>query len=209
MDLELAVTEVELLSQLKSVQEKRRSLLTVISMFTKEADTPAALVHSPAQEPPVENGRELEPVFEDLATSQLDTSGITATAEPETEAAPTTQSKGAKTALSSTKRNKTKIKQKAGVANIASGWQPYVREEFSNTSLPSAVYAVLQREAERVFEIPALMNNIFINELPKEVENKARRQVTNILSHGARMNKWYRGQLGQYSMSCSAAKASS
>ncbi len=37
--------------------------------------------------------------------------------------------------------------------------------------------------------------------------DKARRQVTNILSDGARKNKWYRGQLGYYSMSKASAKA--
>jgi len=47
--------------------------------------------------------------------------------------------------------------------------------------LPSAVYAVLKREAERVFEIPAVMNTIFVDDLPTEAGNKARRQVTNIL----------------------------
>jgi len=83
------------------------------------------------------------------------------------------------------------------------GW--YVREEFSNT-LPSAVYAVLKREAERVFEIPG--HELFVDDLPTEAGNKARRQVTNILSNGARMNKWYRGQLGSYSMSKAADQCS-
>ncbi len=204
VDSELAVTEADLLSQLESVQEKRRSLKTVLSIFTKEADTPGTAVESSVQNLPVEDSRKLEPVLEDLATSQLDTSGITATAEPL--AAPTTKSEGAKTARSSTKKSKTTTKQKAGVANIASGWQPYVREEFNNISLPSAVHAVLQREAERVFEIPAVMNTIFVDDLPTEAGSKARRQITNILSNGALKNKWYRGQLGFYSMSKAAAK---
>jgi hypothetical protein len=207
VDSELAVTEAQLFSQLESVQEKRRSLRTVINLFTT-ADTPAtAPVESPAQNPPGENDRELEPVFEDLATPQLGTSG--ATAEPETEAAPATQSKEAKTTLSSKTMMGTTFKKKAKAANKGLGWQQYVREEFSRTSLPSAVYAVLQRQTERVFEISALVNAIFVDEIPDQLRSKVRRQVSNILSSGARQNKWYRSQLGQYSMSEAAVVNSS
>jgi len=38
--------------------------------------------------------------------------------------------------------------------------------------LPSAVYAVLKREAERVFEIPAVMNTIFVDDLPPRLGTK-------------------------------------
>ena len=72
--------------------------------------------------------------------------------------------------------------------------------------MPEAVYAVLQHQADAVLEIPAIMNAIFADKLPQEVGNKARRQVTNILSNGALKNKWYRGQPGQYSISKVAAK---
>ena len=54
---------------------------------------------------------------------------------------------------------------------------------------------------------PAVVKAIFSDTLPAEAEGKARRQVTKILSDGARRNKWYRGQLGYYSMSKAAAKA--
>jgi hypothetical protein len=183
-------------------------------MFSEtEAYTPAAPVEESVQKPSAENNSKLEPVFEDLATPQLGTLGVTATAEPETGAVPATQSKGGKTTLSPTMRNKTTMattfKKKAKVANKALGWQQYVREEFSNTSLPEAVYAVLQREADRVFEIPAIVNAIFVDHLPTQVGSKAHRQISNILSEGARKNKWYRGQLGQYSMSGAAAEANS
>ena len=80
-----------------------------------------------------------------------------------------------------------------------------MREEFSGNSLPEAVHTVLQRGAERVFEIPAIVKAIFVEQLPMDVGSKARRQVTNILSEGARKNKWYRGQIGYYSVSRTAA----
>ena len=79
-----------------------------------------------------------------------------------------------------------------------------MREEFSLSSLPEAVYSVLQRSFDQVFEIPALMNTIFVDSLPTEIASKVRRQITNILSEGARKNKWYRDQLGRYSMSRAA-----
>jgi len=211
VDSELAVTEAELLSQLKSVQEKRRSLKTVISMFTK-ADTPAtAPVKEPAQTPPAESGKELEPGGENLAALPVETSRATATAESGTEAAADTESIGAKkTALSPITRNKTtKFKQITKAANRASVWQQYVREEFSNASLSEAVYLVLQRGVDKVFEIAAIVNAIFVDDLPTQVESRARRQVTNILSEGARKNKWYRGQIGYYSMSKAVAQANS
>ena len=63
----------------------------------------------------------------------------------------------------------------------------------------------LQRHADEVLEISAIMNAIFSDDLPKDVGSQARRQGTNILSTGAMKNKWYRGQLGQYSMSRRAA----
>ena len=96
------------------------------------------------------------------------------------------------------------MKQKANTTSRGSGWHDYLREEFSQTSLPEAVYSVLQRSFDQVFEIPALMNTIFVDSLPTEIASKVRRQITNILSEGARKNRWYRGQLGRYSMSRAA-----
>ena len=215
VDSELAVQEAELLSQLESIQEKRRSLKTVISLFAKP-DTPATApieattpIKERAQTPSTDTGRELELVSNDLVAPPLETSRATATAESKTEAAPDTKPKGSeKTASSHNRRNKTtKFTRPANAAKNASGWQQYVREEFSNTSLLESVSLVLQRQADKVFEIPAIVNTIFVDELPKDVGFKARRQVTNILSEGARKNKWYRGQLGCYSMSRAAANA--
>jgi len=144
-----------------------------------------------------------------LATPPLETSKASATAESETEAAPDTKSTATKKMTPSlTKGDKTtKFTRKAKTAKTALGWQQYVREEFNKTSLPEAVYAVLQHHADRVFEIPAIVNAVFRDELPKEFRSKVRRQVTNILSEGVRKNKWYRGQPGYYSMSRAAAEA--
>jgi len=74
-------------------------------MFTStEADTLLHLLRNQYRNHS-ENNSKLEP-FEDLATPQLGTLEVTATAEPETEQYHT-QSKGGKTTLSPTMRNKT------------------------------------------------------------------------------------------------------
>jgi len=210
VDSQLAVQEAELLSQLESVQEKRQSLQTVVSLFTP-LDTPAtAPISLPAQTPSVKTAKELEPVGFDLAAATLETSKANPTAKSPTETSSEPYSQGTKKTVPSTvrKNQTTKFTRSTKATKTASGWQRHVRQEFSHISLPSAVSLVLQREAERVFDIPAVVKAIFGDKLSLEVESKARRQVTNILADGARKNKWYRGQLGSYSMSKAAAKAS-
>lgn len=205
VDSELAGQEGELLSQLESVQEKRKSLKTVISLFT--TDTPsAAPIKEAAQTPP----DEAEPAGEDLLALPLE-SRTTATVEPQARSVPDTESNGVKKKVpSSNRRNETtKFTHPPKASKKASQWQQYVREEFRTTSLPEAVALVLRRQADAVLEIPTIVNAICVDEIPKDVKSKARRQVTNILSNGARKNKWYRGQLGYYSMSRAAAQASS
>ena len=203
VDSELAIQEEELLSELKSVQEKRRSLKIVLSLFS-EADTVKTVpISEPVQTPaPVDSG---------LASPALETSPEIDTVQAETEAASDNMSNGAKKSVSSpNKRNKPpKFTRPLKVTHKGSGWQQYVRDEFRNASLSDAVSLVLQRQYDQVFAIPAIVNSIFVDELPQEVGNKARRQVTNILSEGARKNKWYRGQLGYYSMSRTAAQDNS
>lgn len=188
VDSELAVQEAELLFQLESVQEKRQSLRTVISLFTK-ADTPTSV--------PAETESELEAAS--TATLPSETLKAHATTDLQTEAGSDTKPKATKTLPP-------KFTQKAKVAKKSLGWQQYIREEFNQTSLPEAVYAVLQHQAEHVLEIPAIMNAMFTNNLPNELRSKVRRQVTNILSEGVKKNKWYRGQPGYYSMSRVAAE---
>ena len=212
VDSELAVTEAELLSQLESVQEKRRSLLTVVNMFATADEVSAAPIESPAPPPPAETNGQLEPVSHNYSAPSLEISLASTTDSVQTEAVLTNQSnKNKKKTSSPISKNKTKkeVTQKANATRRGSGWHDYMRDEFSHTSLPEAVYSVLQRSSDQLFEIPAIVNAIFVDEITKELESKVRRQITNILSEGARKNKWHRGQIGQYSISKAAAKASS
>ena len=211
VDSELAATEADLLSQLESVQEKRRSLKTLVNMFATADEVSATPIEPPAPPPPAENNGQLKPVSENSSVPSLEISLASTTDSVQTEAVLTNQSnKNKKKTSSPISKNKTKkeVTQKANATRRGSGWHDYMRDEFSHTSLPEAVYSVLQGSSDQVFEIPAIVNAIFVDEITKELESKVRRQITNILSEGARKNKWYRGKLGQYSIS-PAAKASS
>ena len=66
---------------------------------------------------------------------------------------------------------------------------------------------MLKRQADAVLEIPTIVQTIFGEEMPQEARKQARPQVTNILANGVLKGKWYRGQLGAYSMSRAAAQA--
>jgi len=71
VDAQLAVQEAELLSQLESVQEKRQSLKTVVSLFTHVASPATAPISLPAQTPPVKKG------FINKTLSSLESSSTT------------------------------------------------------------------------------------------------------------------------------------
>ena len=205
VDAELAVQEAELFSHLESVREKQRSLQTVINLFL-DADTPApAPPKEPAQTRPVETEKEPEPMSEDLAALPLETSRESATAEAEARVASDIQpNEDPKKGISSTRRNKTTRATPPQATKKTSEWQEYVREEFGKASLAAAVSSVLQRQADAAWEVSAIMGAIFVDKLPQEAGDIAHRRVRNILSEGVRKNEWYRGQLGQYSLSKAA-----
>lgn len=80
-----------------------------------------------------------------------------------------------------------------------------MRSEFRNSSLPQAIAEVIHSQAERVWDISAVVDAIFVEHIPVEVKKKVRLQITNLLATEARENKWYRGQQGSYTMSKEAA----
>jgi hypothetical protein len=83
-------------------------------------------------------------------------------------------------------------------------WQQYLRDEFSNATLAQAVSEVMQQQPEQVLEIAAIVDAIFVDEIPQGVRSKARERVSNVLSVGVKKEKWYRGAAGSYSMSTTA-----
>lgn len=220
VDSQLAAQEAELSAKLQDIQEKRTSLKTVISLFTP-SDTPATVtVEEPSETPSAtvavkeptealstETLREPEPIAEELATPQETAKG-NGTVQPQMPLTPDIQPQKAKKTPSSVRTKQTnKSAPLRKTARKTEGWQQYLRAEFEQTALPEAVLKVLQRQRDTVLEIPAIVDVIFVDEIPQAARTKARRQITNILSEGVRKNKWYRGQSGKYSMSKAAAEA--
>jgi hypothetical protein len=87
-------------------------------------------------------------------------------------------------------------------------WQQYLRSEFSNAPLATAVSEVMQRQPHQVLETVAIVDTIFVDEIPRDVRSKARERVSNVLSVGVKKEKWYRGGAGSYSMSKAAVEDS-
>ena len=134
-----------------------------------------------------------QPAAKKTATkTELSTTDQTLSAED-------TQSSKAKSVSSASKTKQPTAAKKT--AKTSGRWQDYLREEFSNSALSEAVGQVLQRQPEEVLETAAIINAIFVDELPKGVRNTARERIANVLSDGVRKNKWYRAEAGSYSMS--------
>ncbi len=121
------------------------------------------------------------------------------TTTEQTLSAEDTQSSKAKLVSSASKTKQPTAAKKT--AKTSGRWQDYLREEFSNSALSEAVGQVLQRQPEEVLETAAIIDAIFVDELPKGVRNTARERIANVLSDGVRKNRWYRAEAGSYSMS--------
>ncbi len=185
VDADLATQEVELSAQLTSIQEKRYSLKTVIDMFAPAPTADTVPVAKPVTE-------------ERSQPSASDT-------ESEAPAAPLPQKRQAKknAALTSSEQSQKSapVKKRSEAPNT---WQQYVKDEFSNATLSEAVSEVMQQRSELVLEIATIIDSIFVNDIPKEIRSTARERISNVLSVGSKSGKWYRGQLGKYSMSKAA-----
>ena len=192
VDSGLAAQEAELTAQLESLQAKRNSLKTVLGLFASTATPPTA------------------------ATTEAATTSITELeqAEPVAESSPTTSAidePAAQTDSASKPRRKkspsagkTKQSSKSGkgsrAAKQAENWQQYVKDEFRQTPLPEVVSSLLQQRPNEVFEISAVVEAIFDDEMPPVARGKARDRISNILSTGARNNQWHRSKQGRYSL---------
>jgi hypothetical protein len=196
VDSQLSVQEVQLRSQLESVQEKRKSLQVVIDLFSQ---VDRANVESIKTNPSTPQTQTIE---ENLVVSQPNTDESPDVAPP----APAPK-KGKKTAKSASKKNPTQKTQTSKTTKQTPGWQHYLREEFRNRSLPQAISSVLESEVERIWDSSAVVEAIFIEEIPQEVKKKVRLQINNLLAIGARENKWERGQQGCYTLSKEVAEA--
>lgn len=211
VDAELATQEAQLNAQLQSIQEKRLSLKTVVDLFTPTDTTTATPIATPAQTPVAEaeaevSEEQVEPIAQDVATPELDTSKTDTTADAKTPAVPDTQKLQAKKNSSpAIKKQSAKSVPTKKTSSEQETWQQYLRDEFSNATLSQAVSEVMQQHSGQVLEIAAIVDAIFTDEIPQGVRTKARERVSNVLSVGVKKERWYRGEAGSYSISSKAA----
>jgi hypothetical protein len=198
-DADLAAQEIELNTQIESIQQKRHSLKTVIDMFDP-VNTPVAVsVPTPVVE------EQLQLPVSDVVTLELNSAIADNTAEAPV--APTTGKRQGKKNLApnSSKQGKKSLSTKEPSKNT-NDWQQHMKDDFGNATLSEAVAEVMQQHSKQVLEITAIIDAIFTDDIPKQVRSTARERVSNVLSVGAKSGKWYRGKLGKYSMSQGAIR---
>lgn len=201
-DAELAAQEAELNAQLQSVQQKRHSLKTVIDMFAPAHTADPVPGATPALTQVTEEHP--QPTAPDVSLLQSNGAMTNITANAPAATPPKRQAKKNSSPASS-KQGKKSTSTKEPSKNT-NDWQQYVKDEFYGATLSEAVSEVMQQHSKQVVEIAALLDNIFASNIPKEVRSTARERVSNVLSVGAKSGKWYRGQLGKYSMSQAAVE---
>lgn len=204
---ELASQEAELLAQIEAVQNKRKSLETVLSMFGSPEATPAPKPASPAVEPVSEPAV----LVEASSTPEQPTTAIRR--RRDTTVAKDSAGKAKKPRA--TKATKTTVKEKSASSSVkpaAAGgvkpWQGFVRKEFRALSLPQAVLAILQQHPTDVVAVTTIMDRLFEDNIPNDTRLEGRDRLSNVMSVGLKNNKWYRGGTGLYSISKEAAEAS-
>jgi hypothetical protein len=203
IDSLLSMQEAQLCAQLESIQQKRQSLQVVINLFNETDKTHVAEgIEEKTSPPQAQSENQPKSVEEEKVVSPTSTDELPSVAPP----APASKT-SKKTTTSSSKKKSTKQTQPSKTVKQAPGWQQYLREEFRNSSLPQAISSVIHSQPERNWEIPAVVDAIFIEEISQEVKKKVRLQITNLLAQGARENKWERRQQGSYTLSQEAAES--
>lgn len=197
-DSTLATQEAELQAQAEAVREKRNSLRTVIDMFASTG----ALTSSGAKTAKVSSADKTAALK--AAEEVVAAPAKAESAAPEAPAASEKPKRGTRTPR---QQKAAKAPRAPKVSKKKQGWQHYVREEYRKTSLPEAVSGVLEREPNKVFSIPTVIDVVFEDDIPKEAWKQAQNRVSNILSTGVKDDKWHRGKTGHYSVSSESAMA--
>lgn len=194
VDSDLAAQEAKLVTQLQEIQQKRSSLETVIGLFRPEMlAAPATQAVDPLLSVQAATG-EIDLMMPPTESSVISPSDEDVTQEQRIQPQKTRKPQAA------ARRTKSSRRSTAPTSGKTESWRPYVRKEFEiSAALPEMVAKVLQRLPERVFEIPEIMNAVFVNEIPKEVYKRARARLLSVLSQGVKQNKWQRSDKAQYS----------
>jgi outer membrane biosynthesis protein TonB len=144
-------------AQLQSIQEKRRSLKTVIDLFAPTDTATATPIATPAQTPVAEESAEVtneqtESTAEDVVTLELDTPKPDTTADAKAPTVPaTTKRQAKKNSAPASKKQSAKSKSQKTSKELET-WSDYLRDEFSDAILSQAVSEVMQRQPEQVLE---------------------------------------------------------
>ncbi|MEP0873884.1 hypothetical protein NDA01_29690 [Trichocoleus desertorum AS-A10] len=202
-DATLATQEAELTTQLAAVREKRQSLQTVIDLFTTSSPT---LTSSQVGE---DTAAPAEVTTEDTAAASDTSAPTPVPAAEEPEEVKPKQSRSTSKPRAAAKSSKAPQGTKVGKPGKRSNnWQDYLQPTFRQTSLPTAITAVFQRQPEEILSVPDLVDKIFVEAIPQDVRTIARNRMLNILSTGAKEGQWYRGPKGRYSLSQKVAESS-
>ncbi|NET35273.1 MAG: hypothetical protein F6K19_25135 [Cyanothece sp. SIO1E1] len=199
VDSDLQTQVAELAVKLEAVQEKRKSLETVIGMFNS-----VGLVAAQPATQEITQTRETQQTSPTSASVTDSLPSVTDTPTPVKSAPKPKTTKPIKPVTGKRKAKSPKVVEAAGKTRV---WEPYMRKDFSEASLPDVVTEILQKQPNKIFEIPAVVSAIFIEDMPREARSKAHNRVSNILSNGAREKHWYRGKSGRYSMSKAVSKS--
>lgn len=174
---QLTNQETALSVQISTIQEKRRGLQSVISMFQTPEEGETALL--PRR--------------------------VKSTVPARTAAAPQKRrGRKPKASTRAVSQETTSVVKQSGTRRRGgrkANWQTYVRPSYDNTPLPEVVESVLKTKPRSRFKIAEIMTEIFQEDMPKTQFLKARNRISNILSAGARSGDWHRGRGGTYSVS--------
>ncbi len=230
VDSELSAQAIALEAQLSELQEKRKGIQTVISMF-ESGETPADVeVAAVAAAPTTTKTATKKTAIGTKTTGKRKATKSTAikSAEPKaTRGRPSKAKTAAKAVAETKKRTALEAEQKVAASKKTAGtktsarktaaskrsgrtadWQQYLQGTYKKSPLPDVIVGVLQAQPDNIFKIADVMSVVFKENMPKSHFLKARNRISNILSAGARDGVWHRGRGGTYSMSEKAIKAS-
>ena len=179
-DSDLGEQEAKLVAQLDAIQTQRASLQSVLEIFGAEATTTAAPATAKAVAAPA---------------SAAAVAVVEAPTKKPAKAAPS-QSPAA------TKAKPTQPRKVSSRPKLPRrGWQKYMRNEYSQTPLPTVVAGILKAQPKKVFEIAEVVDTIVVKAIPHNDRKGARNRISNILAEGARKKEWHRLDSGCYSYS--------
>lgn len=204
IDSDLAAQEAQLVAELEAIQQKRKSLQTVLDLFSKTTASTAGTTVVPEQLATPESAISAIDVEAELPELEQDTPS--AGVESNGTAPDTSPSRNGRRTKSTAKPAKNQTRSGKSTSR-GQDLQQYVRSEFDQSSLSQAVGKVLQQQPNDVVGIPEIIDTIFAEDTPKQIRSVASNRISTILSTGLKANKWYRGKTGHYSISESAASA--